>query len=254
MLVAHALGLTRLDLYVHFDRPLEEAELARIRPLLGARASGRPLAQVIGDREFFGLSFAVGERALIPRPESELLVEIALGAGRPAERAADLGCGTGCLGITLAVRSRLVEVDLVDLDPGAVELAAANAARHGVTDRVSAFCGSWAEPLRRRGPYQLILSNPPYVTTAEWEGLERTVRDFEPRLALDGGDDGLAAYRQLLAEVGSVAAPGALLLLEGDPRRLPLVQELAEAALPGSRGTLHKDLSGRERVLELTLP
>lgn len=254
LIVARALDLARLDLYLQFDRPMAEEELARIRPLLAARASGRPLAQVVGEREFFGLGFAVGERALIPRPESELVVEVALGLREPPARAADLGCGTGCLGVALAVRLPALRVDLVEVDPELRGLAAGNAARHGVEGRVEVLCGSWAEPLRGRAPYDLVLANPPYVTTPEWEGLEPGVRDFEPRLALDGGPDGLTAYRQLLPQLPPVLAPGATVLLEGDPRRISEVEGMCAATFPGARLNRHRDLSGRDRVLQVTLP
>ena len=254
LILAHALQLDRIALYVQFERPLAEEELAKIRPLLAARAQGRPLAQLLGRREFFGLDFAVDERVLIPRPESELLVELAIRLQPGAERAADLGTGSGCLGIALAANLPRLRCDLVELDPGGAAVARRNVTRHGLDERVRVLEGSWAEPLEGFGPYQLLVSNPPYVTTSEWDRLERTVRDFEPRLALDGGPDGLGPYRELLPQLAGIAAPGALILLEGDPRRLPALELLAREALDGVATARHQDLSGRERVLEVRLP
>ena len=254
LLLAHALQLARIDLYVQFERPLDEADLARIRPLLAARAQGRPVAQLVGEREFYGLPFLVDEHVLIPRPESELLVELALRLAPAAERAADLGCGSGCLGIAIAEHLPQIHFDLVEREPGAAEVARRNVAWHGVGARVEVLEGSWTAPLAGRGPYQLLVSNPPYVTTSEWSRLDRSVRDFEPRLALDGGEDGLGPYRELLPQLRPVAAPGAVVLLEGDPGRLAEVERLAGQALAGAETVRHLDLSGRERVLEVRLP
>jgi release factor glutamine methyltransferase len=253
LILAHALQVDRISLYVQFERPLAEEELALIRPLLAARAQGRPLAYLLGRREFFGLDFAVDERVLIPRPESELLVELAIRLGPDAERAADLGSGSGCLGIAMAASLPRLRCDLVEVEPGAAAVARQNVQRHKLQERVRVCEGSWAEPLEGLGPYQLLVSNPPYVTTAEWERLDRTVRDFEPRRALDGGEDGLRPYGELLPQLGAVAAPGAVVLLEGDPRRLAQVERLAQEALAVAETVSHLDLSGRARVLEVRL-
>ncbi len=254
LILAYALQLDRIDLYVQFERPLGELELALIRPLLAARAQGRPLSHLVGQREFFGLAFAVDERVLIPRPESELLVELAIRLQPEAEQAADLGSGSGCLGIAMAASLPQLRCDLVELDPGAAAVASQNVARHHLEARVRVLEGSWAEPLEGLGPYQLLVSNPPYVTTSEWERLERSVRDFEPRRALDGGEDGLGPYRELLPQLPGVAAPGATILLEGDPRRLGALERLAQEVLGAVATARHLDLTGRERVLEVRLP
>ncbi len=254
LILAHALKVDRIGLYVQFERPLAEGELAQIRPLLAARAQGRPLAQLLGRREFFGLDFALDDRVLIPRPESELLVELAVRLQPGAEQAADLGTGSGCVGISLAANLPRLRCDLVELDPGAAAVARQNVIRHNLEERVRVLEGSWAEPLEGLGPYQLLVSNPPYVTTSEWERLDRTVRDFEPRRALDGGPDGLGPYRELLPQLPGIAAPGALILLEGDPRRLPALELLARRLLGPVATARHLDLAGKERVLEVRLP
>lgn len=255
LILAHVLGISRIDLYLQFDRPLLESELRPIRDLLRRRAGGCPVAYLIGTKEFHSLSFAVSQQVLIPRPESELLVERAasLIADRDV-RVLDLGCGSGCLGLTVARMSPISRIDLVDVSPEALEVATRNRAALGVGDRVEVFCGSWADPVRERGPYDLVLSNPPYVATAEWEQLDRDVRDFEPRTALDGGPDGLHSYRELLPSVSQVVRSGSVVLLEGDPRRLGQVAELVEEVWPGAQTHLHVDLSGRERMLEVRVP
>jgi len=252
LVIAHGLGLSRLDLYLQFDRPLDSPELSRLRPLVRLRASGCPLGYVLGTQEFCGRDFEVRVGVLIPRPESELLVEIGLDRlGDRAKLCADLGCGSGCLGVSLAAGDSEVEVDAVDISSVARDLTAANAEHHHVRDRLRTFEGEWSAPLWDRGPYQLIVTNPPYVTTAEWGELPTSVRDFEPRGALDGGSDGLASYRQLLPSLGRVTQPGSTVLIEGDPRRLPMLRALAIGTWPAAKTTIHRDLFGRERVLEV---
>jgi release factor glutamine methyltransferase len=256
ILLAHVLGLGRLDLYLQFERPLTERELTNLRSLLKRRAGGTPIAYLIGEREFCGLRFSVREGVLIPRPESELVVELALAhvAARDGPTlGADFGTGSGCLGIAIAFRAPLARIDAVDISETAVQVATANAAQLGVGDRVTVIQGSWGQPLDGRGPYDLIVSNPPYVTTAELTALEPGVRDFEPRLALDAGRDGLVPYRGLLVELPKLAAPDATVLLEVDPRRAGAVMKLAAESWPSAEPKLHRDLWGRERVLEVTL-
>lgn len=254
VLLASALGVTRLDLYLQFERPLDQAELGRMRDLIQKRGHGTPTAYLVGVREFFGLEFRVGAGALVPRPETELLVELGLAVvDRGARRCADLGSGTGCIGVALAVARPFLEVDSVDLSEQAAEYTLENSRRHQVHDRLRVRRGSWAEPLRDTGNFPLILSNPPYVTSAEYQALEPGVRDFEPRAALDGGLDGLDSYRALLASLPPVVHPGTTLLLEGDPRRIDEVTILCQQAWPDGLATVHQDLSGRARVLEFQL-
>ncbi len=255
LLIGHCLNLSRLELYLQFDRPLQEVELSAIRPVLHRRAAGAPLAHISGRREFYGLDFEVGQSVLIPRPETELLVELALQAvaGPLPTRIADLGCGSGCLGIAIAHHRPGALVDLVDLSEDAATIARRNVAHHGLQDRVRVWVGNWAEPLSGRGPYDLIVSNPPYVTGSEWAELDPGVRGHEPRLALLGGEDGLMSYRQLLPQAARVLRPHGVVLLECDQRRISAVRGLARDAWPAALTGVHRDLSGRERVLEVRL-
>jgi release factor glutamine methyltransferase len=256
ILLAHVLGLGRLDLYLQFERPLTEPDLAALRSLLRRRVQGSPVAYLTGEREFFGLRFSVREGVLIPRPESELVVELALArlAAKDAPAvAADLGTGSGCIGIAIAVGSPSTWIDAVDISETAVEVASSNAAQLGVSERVTVVQGSWGRPLKGRGPYNLIVSNPPYVTIDELNALEPGVRDFEPLLALDAGQDGLAPYRELLGDLPELAVADATILLEVDPRRADAVAQLASESWPSAEPKLHSDLSGRDRVLEVVL-
>jgi release factor glutamine methyltransferase len=256
ILLAHVLGVGRLDLYLQFERPLTEPDLTELRSLLRRRVQGTPVAYLTGEREFFGLRFSVREGVLIPRPESELVVELAL--ARLAAKdgptvAADVGTGSGCIGIAIAVRALSTRVDAVDISDTAVQVARSNAVQLGVSERVTVIQGSWGRPLKGRGPYNLIVSNPPYVSTAELADLEPGVRDFEPILALDASRDGLAPYRELLVELPELPAADATILLEVDPRRAGAVAKLASENWPSAELKLHRDLSGRDRVLEVAL-
>lgn len=255
LLLAMALGVDRLGLYLQYERTLGEMELKRLRPLLRRRAAGAPMSYILGFREFYGFRFSLAPGVLIPRPETELVVELALAhLDAAARRCADLGSGSGCAGLALACKRPRLALDAVDESPQAAHQTAQNAAGLGLAARVSVFSGIWATPLWERGPYDLIVSNPPYVTTAEWEELEPTVRDHEPRLALDGGPDGLSAYRELLPTVLPIARAGTVLVLEGDPRRLEAVAQLCSEQWPGGRVQLHRDLAGRERVVVFEVP
>ena len=258
LITAHALRLRRLDLYLQHDRPLAEPELAAVRHLLRRRAAAEPVAYITGVREFFGRPFAVTPDVLIPRPETEALVEVALrvlrsggNAGGVLPHVADLGTGSGCIAVTLAAEMPGLLVSAVDASGAALHVARQNAERNGVADLVTFSLGDWAQGLDE--PADVVVSNPPYVTTGELGELDRGIREYEPHAALDGGDDGLAAYRELLASLGAHLRQSAAVLLEIDPRRVAAVRSVAVAAFGDVDASVHRDLAGRDRVLELRL-
>ena len=213
--------------------------------MLARRAAREPLAYVVGWQEFWSLRFAVSPATLIPRADSETLIEAAL-AARPAgvRRILDLGTGTGCL--LLAALSEYPEAFGVGVDrcPGAAALAARNAAALGLADRAAILCGHWADALDAR--FDLVLSNPPYVARAEIATLMPEVARFEPATALDGGADGLDAYRRILADLPRLLQPGGAAILE-----LGAGQRAAVAALAAPLGTVswRRDLGGIERAM-----
>lgn len=251
LLCAQALGIRRLDLYLQFDRPLDEHELTAIRELVRRRGKGEPVAYITGTREFYGRSFTVTKDVLIPRPDTETIVERALDALRALEgpaRVADLGTGSGCIAITLAAEVPGADVVATDVSGAAIEVARGNAER---LDVVATFVeSSWADALD--GSFDLVVSNPPYVTTAELDGVDRDVRDFEPHGALLGGEDGLDAYRALLASLRAHATASRL-VLEVDPRRAGAVGAMVQAALPGMTVSTVPDLTGRTRAIDAEL-
>lgn len=262
LLAAHSLGVRRLDLYLQFDRPLDESELAPIRALLRRRAGGEPVAYILGQREFYGRTFAVNPAVLIPRPETELLIERALSWLRERQdegpmgaglRAADLGTGSGCIAVTLAAEAAGVEVVAVDVSGKALEVARGNAARHGVAQRVSFVRGAWWEPIGD-GEVDLLVSNPPYVSDAELATLMRDVREHEPLPALVAGPDGLDAYRALLRDAPQHLRAGGAVLLEIAPQRSDRVVALVRDAWPAAEVSAHVDLAGLARCVEARLP
>ena len=260
LLTAHALGLRRLDVYLQYDRPLREEELEPMRELVRRRGRGEPVAYLVGRREFWSRPFRVTPDVLIPRPETELVVERALlwarrraGQNGDGLRIADLGTGSGCLAVTLAAELSGAQVWATDVSASALAVAGENARRLGTAGRVHLLEGRWAAPLRALAPFDLVVSNPPYVSTSELEALMKDVRDHEPRLALDGGDDGLDAYRELLPDVPALLTPAAALVLEVDTTRASQVVELVEQRLPDAAVGIHADLAHHDRVVEAVL-
>jgi len=253
LLCAQALGLRRIDLYLQFDRPLDEQELTSIRELVRRRGKGEPVAYITGTREFYGRPFTVTPDVLVPRPDTETLVQRAIAdlRDRPGARlrVADLGTGSGCIAITLGAEVPGMRVFATDVSAAAIAVARANATALGID--VELVACSWADALD--GAFDLIVSNPPYVTTEELAAVDRDVRDFEPRGALLGGDDGLDAYRALLVSIRDHVS-AVRLMLEVDPRHADAVSALVSETFPGAIASPVPDLTGRTRVLDVELP
>ena len=253
LLLAHLLKLPRLQLYLNHDRALAEPELAALRALVQRRSKREPLQHLIGSTSFGGLEITVSPSALIPRPETERLAELAAAAlskcAAPAPCVLDFGTGTGCLAIALATQFKAAQVHALDISEAALALARANAQRHGLTERVAFHLGDGFGALPTGLRFDLIISNPPYIPSQEIEVLQPEVRDFDPRAALDGGEDGLDFYRLLAREAPDwLEAGGGLFAEFGDGQ---------ESALPGLFNeagwravTVHRDLTDRPRVLE----
>jgi release factor glutamine methyltransferase len=244
LLLAHALGCDRVRLYLDFDKPLGDPELARYRELVRRRAEGEPTAYLLGAREFHGHRLAVDARVLIPRPETELLVEAGLAALPERGAALDLGAGTGAVAIALALGRPGARVTSVDVSPGALEVARANAAALGAA--VTFLEGDLFAPLPAGERFDLIASNPPYIPSGELAGLSREVRR-EPRLALDGGPDGLTILRRIVAGAPGWLAPGGTLLLEMHESHLEALPALCRAA-GFATAEARRDLAGLPRL------
>ena len=251
LLLGEALGLDRIKLIVQAERPLAEDELTRYRALIKRRRASEPIAYILGRREFFALPLLVDRRVLIPRPDTEILVETALNGTRERHlygRMLDLCTGSGCVAIAFAKERPTWRVTAVDLSPDAAAVARENVRRAGVVHNVGVLEGDLFSPLPERAEFELITANPPYIPSADIAGLDADVRDFEPRLALDGGADGLQITRRLVSEAARYLAPGGLLALEGGFDQAPAVSALLEAS-GFVDVTRSKDLAGIERVV-----
>lgn len=250
VLLAHVLATDRVGVYLRFDQPLAAAEVDGFRALLRRRAAGEPVAYLTGRREFWSRRLRVTPAVLIPRPETELLVERALAAVGARERAVsilDLGTGSGALAVVLACELEAARVVAVDVSPAAARVARANAVEAGVGDRVAALIADWTSALLPAARFDVIVSNPPYVESAGLAALPPEVR-AEPCVALDGGADGLAAYRAVVPAAAALLAPDGHLLVEVGEG-----QAAAVAALCAAAGLVavacHRDLAGIERVV-----
>ena len=248
LLLAHAAGLTQAALLRDRDAPVDMPPYAA---LLARRAAREPLALITGHQEFWSLSFEVSPDTLIPRPDSETLIEAAL-AARPGRGAVgsilDLGTGTGCLLLAALTEYPTARGVGVDLSPAAAALARCNAASLGLSGRAAVLCAHWDDALCAR--FDLVLSNPPYVPGAAIAGLMPEVALHEPRRALDGGPDGLDAYRFLLRRLPALLRPGGVAVLELGAGQAASVSALAD----GWAVTLRRDLAGTERAMVLQRP
>ncbi|HEY88175.1 MAG TPA: peptide chain release factor N(5)-glutamine methyltransferase [Thermoflexia bacterium] len=250
LLLAHLLHCQRLSLLTYPEHALTSAEAQNYNELLRRRVAGEPLPYITGKMEFYGLDFAVTPAVLIPRPETELLVDEALAwlDIHPCQRAVEVGTGSGCIATTLAVRAPALRLTATDISPSALQVARANAARHGVTGRLSFVQGDLLAPLA--GPLELLLSNPPYVATYEWDLLPVSVRE-EPHIALLAGPQGLDTIHRLLAQASTRLRPGGLLLVEFGERQGNAVRTLARETFPAAQVEIKRDLAGRERLLRV---
>ena len=250
LLVAHALGLGRVQLYMDLDRPLTDAEREAIRALVMRRRKREPVAYIVGHKEFWGRSFAVTPAVLVPRPDSETVIERALAVVAPDARVLDLCTGSGILGITIAAERPGVQVDLTDLSPDALAVARQNAEALGVIDRARLLSGDLFGALGGDERYSLIVSNPPYIPEAEVAGLAADVRDHEPHLALSGGADGFVVHRRIIEAAPRFLSPGGTLLIEVGAGQAPELERLIVAQGWAEHTARHQDLGGIERVVE----
>lgn len=256
VLLRHALGLTRTGLYLAWNRPIDAAAWARYRALLEERARGRPVAYITGRREFMGLEFWVDERVLIPRPETEVLVETALDAihEHQAPVVADIGTGSGAIAVSLAVFRPDARVLATDLSPDALAVASANAARHGAADRITFLRGDLLEPMLARGwQVDAVVCNPPYVAPEAAAGLPPEIRDFEPTLAVTAPGSPESLYARLAATSPRVLRPGGWLIVEVGAGQAPRVVELLEQAAVFEAPRIRRDGIGWERVVAARL-
>ena len=279
LLLAQVLGVNRAWVLAHPEFDLNSEQLATLESLAVRLESGEPLPYLLGHWEFYGLDFIVSPAVLIPRPETELLVEQALQwlrarprsgpEGENPSQVIDVGCGSGCVAVALATNTPGLKVTAVDLSPAAIEIALQNVARHGLSERVSVWQADLLEPGPVSHPagaaeqlpvfptqageqpamFDLICANLPYIRSEHLAGL--SVARWEPRLALDGGPDGLALIRRLLQQATGRLAPGGMLLMEIESSQGVEASQLARQAFPHTRVEVLMDLSGLDRLVRV---
>jgi release factor glutamine methyltransferase len=257
-LLSHALGRDTAFLITHADEALKADELAAFREAVARRAAGEPFQYIAGRQEFYGLEFEVSPDVLIPRPETELLVETALGLLKTTEAplVCDVGTGSGCIAVALLHERRDARGLALDVSPPALAVAARNAARHGVGHRLRLLVSDCFDALAAGDAggarFDLVASNPPYVAEAAVEGLQREVREHEPRVALTPGGDGLSVVRRLVAESPRFLKPGGHLLMEIGYDQHERVAALVDASV-WTLLDIHRDLQGIPRTVALEL-
>lgn len=251
ILLGHVLNLPRLQLYVQFDRPLTASELTAFKDLVKRRSRHEPTAYIVGKKEFWSREFEVTPAVLIPRPDTEVLVETALKnlKGKVEPRGFEMGLGSGCVAVTLLAEIPDLLMTAVEISPDAAAVARKNAERHGVTDRLTAFETDFLNGnFRDETPYDFIVSNPPYVAGSELATLPETVRDFEPRHALVAEKNGLAFYEKLAAFAGTNLRPGGFIAVEiGETQGEAVSGLLRDAGLEGV--SVAKDYARLDRVV-----
>jgi len=255
LLLASALGLARIDLYLRHDQPLNEGELSRFRALVKRRAAREPVAYITGVKEFWGLEMMVGPEVLIPRPETECVVEGILefikSRNGPEEwRFLDLGTGSGAIALALARSCPTAWVTALDRSCRALAIADRNRRRHNLQDRVHLLAGDWLAPIC--GPharFDVIVSNPPYIPSGQIDGLQPEIVIYEPRAALDGGPDGLACVALIIDAAPALLSKGGALFLEIGHDQYPAVRQMAATSGAYRDVACTSDYSGKDRVV-----
>jgi release factor glutamine methyltransferase len=254
LLLSHVLGCKRIELYTNFDRVVEQAKLDELRGLVKRCAEHEPVAYLVGRCEFYSLEIRLNKACLIPRPETELLVERAIDLlrARPQPAAVlDLCTGSGCIAAAIAKNVPECRVTATDVSDEALTAANENVQLHDLGERVRLLCGDLFDPLiggLDETSFDLVVSNPPYVTSAEMETLDRNVKDYEPVSALHGGVDGLDVYRRILERIEPFLKEDGVLMLEIGYRQGPAIRELLEATCLFAKITIEKDRSDNDRI------
>jgi release factor glutamine methyltransferase len=252
VLLAEALQIGRIDLYVHYDQPLTTLELSLYKSMIKRRVQREPVAYIVGAKEFWSMDLCVSGDVLVPRPETECLVEKALSL-IPEDvdiKILEIGTGSGAIALALASERPRCRIIASDLSIKALGTACKNADIHGLSERIHFLCGSGGRPLKESGrPFDLILSNPPYIRTDEIDGLQPEIVRYEPRMALDGGSDGLDCIREIICSAHRLLKPMGRLLLEIGYDQGPGVDKIAETVGCYETVAIEKDYSGHDRVV-----
>ncbi len=250
LLMCHVLGKQRMELYTQFDAIVPPAQLAQLRALVKRAGDHEPVAYLVGRTEFYSMELTVRPGCLIPRPETEMLVQHAIEFLRTREgqqSVLDLCTGSGCVATAIAHNFKNADITATDLSQAALDIATENIAKHRLTERITLQQGDLLAPVSS-GPFDLIVSNPPYVSEAEYEALDKNVKDYEPREALLAGPKGLDMYERLLGSMEPHLKPNAAVMLEIGYSQGPELHALLENTGMFSQVQVHKDLQKLDRL------
>lgn len=259
VILAHVLGVDRPWLFAHGEAELEPRHAKEFTDMIARRVDHEPVAYLVGRKEFYGLELTVDKRVLIPRPETEMLVDEVLseidaraGNGADCVRIADVGTGSGAIALAIAVNEPRASIQALDVSRKALAVARINVQRHDLRGQITLRQGNLLEPLS--GPVDILVANLPYISTSEFATLDATVRAYEPRLALESGDEGLDAIAQLLRQANQHLAANATIYLEIGRDQALRVFKLAQNVLPRMRDiALHQDYQGHDRMVVIVL-
>lgn len=255
LLLSFVLGMERIELYTHFDKVVDKVQLDKLHNLVKRCLQNEPVQYLTGKCEFYSLSLKVGSGCLIPRPETELLVERAIDFLRSrtgAQYVCDLCTGCGCVAVSIAKNFPDAKIIATDICDKALSVAAENIKKHNLSERIELLQGDLFEPIISQldvKEFDLIVCNPPYVSKAEYEELDAKVRNYEPKLALDGGEDGLDIYRKISAEAGGHLKKDGALILEIGYSQSPAVKKLLEEGNCFSPIKVEKDFNNNDRII-----
>lgn len=256
LLLGHTLGLKRIELYTNFDRPLTPAELAAFKVMFKRRLTHEPLQYIIGETEFFSLPFKVTPQVLIPRPETELLVELVINHCKSAYlldddiQILDVGAGSGCIAIAIAKNVTNAAVTAVDVSREALKIAYGNADAHEVEIKFKELDALKPWPMEYLNRFDIVVSNPPYVAFSEYESLQPEIKNYEPKVSLLGGNDGLDFYRKFANLLPTLLKPNAYAFFEIGERQARSVKNIyADAGFSGLQ--VYDDLAGKNRVVKM---
>lgn len=255
MILSYALDLKRIELYMHFNRVIEKTTLDKLHQMIKRAAASEPIAYLVGRKEFYSLEIKVNSDCLIPRPETELLVERAIEflRKRPTPRyVCDLCTGSGCIATAVAIGVDGIKIIATDICDAALSVAAENVQHHGLTEKIHLLCGDLFDPIIEgldQTHFDLIISNPPYISTTEMAGLDKNVKDYEPHKALHAGEEGLDEHKRIIAQANDHMKDDGALMLEIGYKQADRVTELLEKTNAFKEISVEKDPHGNDRIV-----
>jgi release factor glutamine methyltransferase len=255
LLLSHVLEMKRIELYMYFDKPVEKEQLDVLHNMVRRAGQSEPIAYLTGKTEFYSIELNITPDCLIPRPETELLVEKAVEFLRTRigrQSILDLCTGCGCIAVAIAKNFADADIIATDISDAALKIASENIEKHHLKNRIKLFCGDLFDPIVPRldvAKFDLIVCNPPYISAPEFEKLDKNVKDYEPKIALFAGVDGLDIYRRIIDKIDTFLKPDAALMLEIGHSQGQAVKELLEQAACFAKVTIEKDFHNNDRIV-----